>query len=89
MLATVVLSGELTHVGKLTRGHEMIKSRRKLKSMKVKGKVYDPMPHNPTCAPRVRSHDARAAYARPNSIQVEPMARRSRVLKSGTRRVIY
>ena len=67
----------------------MIKSNRKLRSMRVKGKVYDPMPRNPVCAPRVRSHDARITYARPNAIQVTPMARKSRVLKSGIRRVTY
>ena len=65
------------------------KSRRKLKSMRVKGKVWDPMPKMPHDAPRVRSHNARVTYARPNAIQVTPMARGSRVLKSGIRRVTY
>ena len=67
----------------------MIKSRRKLRPMKVKGKVYDPMPHNPVCVPRTRVRDVRVTYTRPNAIQVEPMARKSRVLKSGIRRVTY
>jgi hypothetical protein len=68
----------------------MIKSRRKLRPMKVIGaKVYDPMPRNPESAPRVRSHNARVTYARPNAIQVTPMARGSRVLKSGIRRITY
>jgi hypothetical protein len=65
------------------------KSRRKLKSMRVAGKVYDPMPKMPHDAPRVRSRDERVTYARPNAIQVEPMARKSRVLKSGIRRITY
>ena len=65
------------------------KSRRKLRSMRVKGKVWDPMPKMPHDAPRVRSHNARVTYARPNAIQVTPMARGSRVLKSGIRRVTY
>lgn len=67
-----------------------IKSRRKLRPMKVTdAKVYDPMPRNPVCVPRVRSRDVRVTYARPNSIQVETLARKSRVLKSGIRRVTY
>ena len=65
------------------------KSRRKLRSMRVKGKVWDPMPKMPHDAPRVRSHNARVTYARPNAIQVTPMARGSRVLKSGKRRITY
>jgi len=65
------------------------KSRRKLRSMRVKGKVWDPMPKMPHDAPRVRSHNARVTYARPNAIQVTPMARGSRVLKSGIRRITY
>jgi hypothetical protein len=64
-------------------------SRRKLRPMKVKGKVWDPMPKMPHDAPRVRSHDARVTYARPNAIQVEMVARKSRVLKSGIRRIVY
>lgn len=68
----------------------MIKSRRKLKSMRVKGKVYDPMPHNPVCAPRVRAHNARGLDLRAgNPINITSSARKVRVLKSGIRRITY
>jgi hypothetical protein len=68
----------------------MIKSSRKLRPMKVKGKVYDPMPRNPECAPRVRSHNGRKFDARMVTyVQVEAQARKSRVLKSGIRRISY
>jgi hypothetical protein len=67
----------------------MIKSRRKLKPMKIKGKVWDPMPRNPVCAPRARIRNERSTYTRPNPVQIESMARQSRVLKSGIRRITY
>lgn len=81
-------------MGKLTREHEvsiMVKSRRKLKSMRVKGKVFDPMPHNPTtpcavnaCA-RTRALDIRAG----NAINATLPVRKVKVLKSGIRRITY
>ena len=69
----------------------MIKSRRKLRPMKVVGaKVYDPMPRNPTTVARVRSRDGHAFDVRMTTyIQVETQARKSRVLKSGIRRISY
>ena len=69
----------------------MIKSRRKLKSMRVKGKVYDPMPRMPTtpCAvntcSRTRAFNARSV----NTINIDTQTRKVRVLKSGVRRVTY
>ena len=67
-----------------------IKSRRKLRPMKVKGKVYDPMPRHPTTVARVRSRDGHAFDVRMTTyIQVETQARKSRVLKSGIRRISY
>jgi hypothetical protein len=69
----------------------MIKSRRKLISMKVIGKVYDPMPRSPTtpCAvnacSRTRAFDARSV----NTINIDTQTRKVRVLKSGVRRVTY
>lgn len=69
----------------------MIKSRRKLRPMKVVGaRVYDPMPHNPVCAPRVRSHNARAFDARANNaIALNASGRKVRVLKSGKRKITF
>ena len=67
----------------------MVKSRRKLKAMKVKGKVYDPMPHGPTCAPKVGVTCAKTTYARPNAIALNASGRKVRVLKSGKKRISF
>lgn len=69
----------------------MIKSRRKLRSMRVVGaRVYDPMPRNPESAPRVRSHNARAFNARANNvIAMNASNRNVRVLKSGKRKITF
>lgn len=70
----------------------MIKSRRKLRPMKVVGaRVYDPMPRNPESAPRVRStHNVRAFDARSvNVIAVNASNRNVRVLKSGKRKISF
>ena len=66
------------------------KSRRKLKSMRIKGKVYDPMPRNPVCAPRVRSHSARASDARAfNTISLNSSNRKVKILKSGKKKITF
>ena len=65
-------------------------SRRKLRPMKIKGKVYDPTPHHPTTVARVRTRDGHAFDVRMTTyVQVETQARKSRVLKSGIRRITY
>ena len=70
----------------------MIKSRRKLKSMKVVGaRVYDPMPRAPKCVARARvcantrTYEVRAT----TYVQVANPARKVKVLKSGVRRISY
>ena len=68
----------------------MIKSRRKLKSMRVKGKVYDPMPKMPHDAPRVRSHAGRVYQPRMFTyIDMNTSNRSVRVFKSGKKRVTF
>ena len=67
----------------------MIKSRRKLKAMKVKGKVYDPMPRSPKCAPKVGATCAKTTYVRPNAIALNASSRKVRVLKSGKKRISF
>ena len=68
----------------------MVKSRRKLRPMKVKGKVYDPMPRNPECAPRSRvTHNSRAARVISYVPSVENNLRKLRVFKSGKRRITF
>ena len=77
-------------MGKLTRGHEMIKSRRKLKAMKVKGKVYDPMPRSPHCAPRSRATTGFRADPRSvTTIALNASGRKVRTLKSGKRKITF
>lgn len=70
----------------------MVKSRRKLKSMKVVGaRVYDPMPRAPKCVARSRTcANTRGDFVRATTyVQVTSPARKSRVLKSGIRRITY
>ena len=69
----------------------MIKSRRKLKAMKVLGKVYDPMPRMPTSVARTRAcANTRGFEVRATtSIHIDVHTRKSRVLKSGIRRINY
>jgi hypothetical protein len=68
----------------------MVKSRRKLKAMKVAGKVYDPIARNPTCAPRIRICANSRELRIVNIISMGDLTGPKRkVLKNGTRRVIY
>ena len=67
------------------------KSRRKLKSMRVKGKVYDPMPRMPTtpCAVNTCSRTRQALARSVNTIHIDTHTRKVRVMKSGKRRISY
>ena len=66
----------------------MIKSRRKLRPMKVKGKVYDPMPKMPHDAPRSRATTGFHAPLRSVTyIALNASNRNVRVFKSGKKRI--
>jgi hypothetical protein len=65
-----------------------MKSSRKLKPMKVKGRVYDPMPHAPTSPTHscVCTHTrATRAYGHIDLTRT----RKVRVFKSGKRRITF
>ena len=66
-----------------------LKSRRKLRPMKVKGKVYDPMPRGPTEAGKVRATCSKTTYDRPNAIALNASNRNVRTFKSGKRRITF
>jgi hypothetical protein len=67
----------------------MIKSRRKLKARKVAGKVYDPMPRGPKCAPRARATTGVRDERTYNVIALNASNRKVRTFKSGKRRIIF
>ena len=69
-----------------------LKSRRKLRPMKVKGKVFDPMPR----APSTPTHAARVTHTRKLDVRgftiipsIEQNLRKVRVFKSGKRRITF